>query len=124
MTSKILRPLAIIASGLLLVIAVTGTAFASSGHHHKVKFDCRSANFNGTCASQSITGCQRGVHCMIPLLSQMVQQQQLQIQLQQDNAIQAQTRLNTMTLQLQNMTGELQIIALANTVSINGTLVN
>jgi hypothetical protein len=46
------------------------------------------------------------------LLKQIVQQQKLQIQLQQDNANLAQSRLNIMTVYLNNILAENQIIAL------------
>jgi hypothetical protein len=56
-----------------------------------------------------------------PPTNQSLEQQKLKIELQQDNANVTLTRLNTMLLTLENMTGEIQIMNKTNTVSSNGT---
>ncbi len=56
-------------------------------------------------------------------LKQILKELNLQTALTQDNANVQTTRLNTMSLALENMTAELQIIGHANTVSINGSAV-
>jgi len=58
------------------------------------------------------------------LLKKILKEQKLQIALQQDNANLAQTKLNLMTFELNNIASYLHILELSQTKSINGTVVN